>query len=55
MKKLILILCVFSMTVMASGCAEQSVTPEKKSGNTADEQRAHAEKAQGELSSEVKK
>jgi hypothetical protein len=51
MKRLILTLFIFSIAAAASGCAEQP----SKLGSTPDEQRAHAEKAQGELSSEVKK
>ena len=47
MKKLFSILFIISIVNVVSGCAS---TP----GN-GDEQRAHAEKAQGELSSEVKK
>lgn len=47
MKKLFSILFIISIANVVSGCAS---TP----GN-GNEQRAHAEKAQGELSSEVKK
>lgn len=53
MNRSISILVAFSIVLAASGCAEQ---PQPiKSGNTPEVQRAHAEKAQGELSSEVKK
>lgn len=49
MKKFILALFVFAIAALVSGCAGQ---PEK-SGNSADGQRARADKAQGELSREV--
>lgn len=55
MKKLIFTLCFFSVVATVSGCAGQPANMEKKTGNTAEEQRVHAEKAQGELSSEVRK
>lgn len=51
MNRLISMLAIFLTVLVASGCAEQP----GKSGNTAETQRANAEKAQGELSSEVKK
>lgn len=52
MKKLIAILCAVSALGMIAACSEQ---PPKKTGNSAEVQRAHADKAQGELSSETKK
>ena len=51
MKSLIPALFIFAVFAVVSGCATQP----SQSGNNADEQRAHAEKAQGELSSEVKR
>ncbi len=47
MRKFILLLFVFWTVAAITGCAN--------SGNPPDEQRARAEKAQGELSSEVRK
>lgn len=51
MKKLIAILCAVFVLGMIAACSEQP----KKTGNSAEVQRAHADKAQGELSSETKK
>lgn len=51
MNRLIATLCIFSMVTLLSACAEAPVD----TGPTAAEQRAHAEKAQGELSSETRK
>ncbi|MFA5825785.1 MAG: hypothetical protein WC825_07410 [Gallionellaceae bacterium] len=47
MRKFISILFVYLTATAVTGCAN--------SGNPPDEQRARAEKAQGELSSEVRK
>ena len=51
MKKIISILFVFSIVSVISACAEKPT----KTGNSAEEQRAHAAKAQRELSTEVGK
>jgi PBP1b-binding outer membrane lipoprotein LpoB len=51
MKKLPAILFALWTAIIASGCAEQPHSP----FNSADQQRANAEKAQGEMSSDVKK
>lgn len=51
MGKLIFILAVFSVFGVMYGCAEAP----KQTGNSAEVQRAHAEQAQRELSSDVKK
>ena len=51
MNRLISILVVFSIVFAVSGCAGQP----DKTGSSSDAQRANAEKAQRELSSEVKK
>jgi hypothetical protein len=50
MEKLISILCALSISAALAACA---AAPDK--GNSSDVQRAHADKAKGELSSEIKK
>lgn len=50
MKKLISIFSMLSIGAVLVAC---SATPDK--GNSPDEQRAHADRAKGELSSEIKK
>lgn len=51
MKKIISLILVFSFVGALAACAAQPGKPD----NSADDQRARAGKAQGELSSEVKK
>ncbi len=51
MKTLISIFLCLTIISVVSGCAGQ----QRNSGNSPDEQRAHAEKAQGELSTETRK
>lgn len=50
MNKFILAFFIFSMAALASGCAGHA---ENKPNISADDQRARAEKAQGELTREV--
>lgn len=49
MKILLSLLFIIVVAAVSSGCAEQP----RKSVNTAGEQRSHADKAQGELASDV--
>ncbi len=48
MNKFVAILCTLLTAYSASGCAEHSAF------NSPDQQRAHAEKGQGEMSSDMK-
>jgi hypothetical protein len=52
MNKFFFTLIIFSISSLVWGCAGHA---DNKSNNSADEQRARAEKAQGELSREVGK
>ncbi len=54
MKRLISGVLVSLLAMFLYGCAEPAAKP-VDTGNSADEQRARAAKAQGELSSEVRK
>jgi hypothetical protein len=51
MNKLMAILFTLYTAFAATGCAEDSHSPY----NSPDQQRAHAEKGQGEMSSDLKK
>lgn len=51
MNKLVAILFSLYIACTATGCAEESHSP----FNSPDQQRAHADKAQGELPSNLKK